>query len=131
MNGVGNFIEQNWTSTTKHFAWLGLSLGFTLFYLSVIVLIPLATLVIKPWTIGLEGFWNILVSPRTLAALKLSFGASAIAAFINSVFGFIVAWVLVRIPRTWSSYCIDALVDLPFALPTASPRIALSSALCR
>jgi len=104
----------------------GLSLGFTLFYLSAVVLVPLAALVIKPWSLGLDGFWNVLTSPRTLAALKLSFGAAAIAAMLNTVFGFVVAWVLVRyrVPGHW---ILDALVDLPFALPTAVAGIALSS----
>jgi sulfate transport system permease protein len=103
-----------------------LSLGFALFYLSAIVLIPLMALVIRPWTLGLDGFWNVLVSPRTLAALELSFGASAIAALVNSIFGFIVAWVLVRY-RVPGHRIFDALVDLPFALPTAVAGIALSS----
>jgi sulfate transport system permease protein len=105
---------------------LGLSLGFTLFYLSAIVLIPLAALILKPWSLGFAGFWSILTAPRTLAALRLSFGAAAIAAFVNTVFGFIVAWVLVRY-RIPGRRILDALVDLPFALPTAVAGIALSS----
>ena len=74
----------------------GLSLGFTLFYLSAIVLVPLAALIIRPWELGWSGFWAEITQPRVLAALKLSFGAAAIAAGVNSVFGLIVAWVLVR-----------------------------------
>jgi sulfate transport system permease protein len=104
----------------------GLTLGFTLFYLSTIVLIPLAALLLRPWTLGWYGFWSVIVQPRTLAALKLSFGASAIAATINAVLGFIVAWVLTRY-RLPGGRLIDALVDLPFALPTAVAGIALSS----
>lgn len=104
----------------------GFSLAFTLFYLSAIVLIPLAALIIRPWELGWSGFWAEITQPRVLAALKLSFGASAIAALINSVFGFIVAWVLVRY-RFPGKKLVDALVDLPFALPTAVAGIALSA----
>jgi sulfate transport system permease protein len=104
----------------------GLSLGFTLFYLSVIVLVPLLALVIRPWELGWSGFWSVLTDYRTLHALKLSFGASAIAAAINSVFGLIAAWVLVRY-RFPGRGIIDAFVDLPFALPTAVAGIALSA----
>jgi sulfate transport system permease protein len=104
----------------------GLSLGFTLFYLSIIVLVPLLALVIRPWELGWSGFWSVLTDYRTLHALKLSFGASAIAAAINSVFGLIAAWVLVRY-RFPGRGIIDAFVDLPFALPTAVAGIALSA----
>jgi len=104
----------------------GLSLGFTLFYLSAVVLIPLAALVLKPWSLGIGGIWAVLAAPRTLAALRLSFGAAAIAAVLNTVFGFIVAWVLVRY-RIPGRNVLDALVDLPFALPTAVAGIALSA----
>jgi len=104
----------------------GFSFGFTLFYLSAIVLIPLAALIIRPWELGWSGFWAEISQPRVLHALKLSFGASAIAALINSVFGFIVAWVLVRY-RFLGKKLVDALVDLPFALPTAVAGIALSA----
>ena len=101
-------------------------MAFTLFYLSAIVLIPLAALIIRPWELGFDGFWKEVTAPRVLAALKLSFGASAIAALVNSVFGLIVAWVLVRY-RFPGKRLIDALVDLPFALPTAVAGIALSA----
>src|ERR1700753_2611705 len=74
----------------------GLSLGFTIFYLSAVVLIPLAALVIRPWEIGWRGFIQGVTAPRVLASLKLSFGAAAIAAVINTIFGLIVAWSLVR-----------------------------------
>ena len=104
----------------------GLSMGFTLFYLSAIVLIPLAALIIRPWELGFADFWKEITAPRVLAALKLSFGASAIAAAINGVFGLVVAWVLVRY-RFPGKKIVDALVDLPFALPTAVAGIALSA----
>jgi len=104
----------------------GLSLGFTLFYLSAVVLIPLAALFIRPWEIGFDGFWRILTDHRVLAALRLSFGGSAIAALINTITGPIVAWVLVRY-RFPGKRLIDALIDLPFALPTAVAGIALST----
>jgi sulfate/thiosulfate transport system permease protein len=100
--------------------------AFTIFYLSVVVLIPLAALVIRPWSLGLNGFITAVTAPRVLAALELSFGAAAIAAVINTVFGFIVAWVLVRY-RFPFKRLIDALVDLPFALPTAVAGIALAT----
>jgi sulfate transport system permease protein len=74
----------------------GLSLGFTLFYLSAIVIIPLAALVIRPWSEGFDGFWRVTTDYRVLTALRLSFGAAAIGAAINAVFGPIVAWVLIR-----------------------------------
>lgn len=104
----------------------GLSLGFTLFYLTSIVLIPLAALIIRPWEIGSSGFWEIATDSRVLHALKLSFGGSAVGAAINSVFGLIVAWVLMRY-RFPGKRIVDALVDLPFALPTAVAGIALSA----
>jgi sulfate transport system permease protein len=104
----------------------GLSMGFTLFYLSAIVLIPLMALIIRPWELGFADFWREITAPRVLAALKLSFGASAIAAAVNSVFGLVVAWVLVRY-RFPGKKVVDALVDLPFALPTAVAGIALSA----
>jgi sulfate/thiosulfate transport system permease protein len=104
----------------------GFSFGVTLFYLSAIVLIPLGALVLRPWELGWSGFWAEIAQPRVLHALKLSFGAAAVAALINSVFGLIAAWVLVRY-RFPFKRVIDALVDLPFALPTAVAGIALSA----
>ncbi|MEJ0024676.1 MAG: sulfate ABC transporter permease subunit CysT [Rhizomicrobium sp.] len=108
----------------------GLSLGFTLFYLSVVVLVPLAALVIRPWQIGWAGFAELLSDYRVLHALKLSFGGAAIAAAINTVFGLVVAWVLVRY-RFPGKRIVDAVVDLPFALPTAVAGIALSALYAR
>ncbi|HEY1631785.1 MAG TPA: sulfate ABC transporter permease subunit CysT [Rhizomicrobium sp.] len=104
----------------------GLTFGFTIFYLSVVILIPLAALAIRPWSLGAEGVWNAIAQPRVLHALELSFGASAIAAAINIVFGLAVAWALVRYEFP-GKRLIDALVDLPFALPTAVAGIALST----
>jgi sulfate/thiosulfate transport system permease protein len=104
----------------------GLSFGFTLFYISAIVLIPIAALVIRPWSLGFDGFWHIVSDHRVLAALRLSFGAAAIGAAINASFGLIVAWVLVRY-KFPGKRLLDALVDLPFALPTAVAGIALST----
>jgi sulfate transport system permease protein len=103
-----------------------LSLGFTLFYLTSLVLIPLLALVIRPFELGWGGFWTAISTPRVLAALRLSFGMAAVAAAINSLFGFIIAWVLVRY-RFPGKGLVDAVVDLPFALPTAVAGIALST----
>jgi sulfate/thiosulfate transport system permease protein len=104
----------------------GLSLGFTIFYLSAIVLVPLAALVIRPWSLGIAGFWHVVTDPRVVAALRLSFGGAAIAATINAFTGPIVAWVLVRYTFP-GRRLLDALIDLPFALPTAVAGIALST----
>jgi sulfate transport system permease protein len=102
----------------------GLSLGFMLLYLSIVVLIPLAALIIRPWELGIDGFFHAVTQPRVLAALKLSFGAAAIAAVVNTFFGLLVAYALTRY-RFPGHRLIDALVDLPFALPTSVAGIAL------
>jgi sulfate transport system permease protein len=104
----------------------GLSLGFSLFYLSAVVLVPIAALIIRPWELGWNGFWHVIGDPRVLAALRLSFGGAFIAAAINAVAGPIVAWVLVRYSFP-GKRLLDALIDLPFALPTAVAGIALST----
>lgn len=104
----------------------GLTLGYSVTYLSFIVLLPLAALLVRPMELGLSGFIDTLLDPRVLAALKLSFGAAFIAALINGFFGLIVAWVLVRYNFPFKRL-LDALVDLPFALPTAVAGIALAS----
>ena len=104
----------------------GLALGLTLTALSLIVLLPLAALVLRAASIGPADFYDIATNSRTLAALKLSFGAALIAALINCVFGLLVAWVLVRY-RFPGRRLIDAAVDLPFALPTAVAGIALAA----
>jgi sulfate transport system permease protein len=103
-----------------------LSLGFTLFYLSLIVLIPLSAVFLKTFTMTWDAFWAAVSSPRVLASYQLSFGASLIGAALNVFFGGIVAWVLVRY-RFPGKKIIDALVDLPFALPTAVAGIALTA----
>ena len=103
-----------------------LSLGFTVIYLSLIILIPLSALILRPWELGVAGVWEVVTSPRVVAALKLSFGASAIAAAINAVMGLIVAWVLVRM-RFPGRRLLDAFIDIPFALPTAVAGIALTA----
>jgi sulfate transport system permease protein len=108
----------------------GLTLGFTLAYLALIVLIPLAGLVWRSASLGFTGFWNVAVDPRTVNALKISFGTSFVAALVNVVFGVIVAWVLVRY-RFPGRRIVDAIVDLPFALPTAVAGIALTSLYAR
>ena len=96
----------------------GLTLGFTLVYLSLIVLLPLSAVVFKTLSLTFSEFWSIVTSPRVLASYKLSFGASLLAAGINTVFGALLAWSLVRY-RFPGRKLVDALVDLPFALPTA------------
>ena len=103
-----------------------LSLGFTLFYLTGIVLIPLLALVIRPFELGWGGFWAAISTPRVLASLRLSFGMALFAAVIDAVFGFVIAWVLVRY-RFPGRGVLDAIIDLPFALPTAVAGIALST----
>jgi len=104
----------------------GLALGFTLFYLTVIVLVPLLALVMRPWSLGWDGFWAAITTPRVLASLRLSFGMAAAAALIDTFFGTVLAWVLVRY-RFPFKRLLDALIDLPFALPTAVAGIALST----
>ena len=104
----------------------GLTLGFAVAYLSIIVLLPLSALVLRPTTLGLSGFLDVLTDSRVLAALRLSFGAAFIAALINAFFGLIVAWILVRYEFPFKRV-VDALVDLPFALPTAVAGIALAT----
>jgi sulfate transport system permease protein len=103
----------------------GLALGFTLVYLSLIVLIPLSAAFVKTAALSWERFWEIVTAPRVVASYQLSFGASLAAAAINAIFGLIVAWMLVRYSFP-GKRVIDALVDLPFALPTAVAGIALT-----
>ena len=104
----------------------GLTLGYTLFYLSIIVLIPLLALLLKTFTMTWPQFWEAVASPRVLASYRLTFGASFIAACVNLVFGLLIAWVLVRY-KFPGKKIVDALVDLPFALPTAVAGIALTA----
>jgi sulfate transport system permease protein len=104
----------------------GLTFGYTLLYLSIIVLIPIIGLFLKAASVSPEDIWRIASSPRTLNALRVSFGSSLVAALVNVVFGLIVAWVLVRYKFPFRRF-LDAVVDLPFALPTAVAGIALST----
>ncbi|MEJ5080445.1 MULTISPECIES: sulfate ABC transporter permease subunit CysT [unclassified Ochrobactrum] len=104
----------------------GLTLGFSVAYLTLLILIPLAALVLRSTDVGFAGFWKIVTDARTVAALETSFGTAFIAALVNVVFGVILAWVLVRY-RFPGRRFIDAIVDIPFALPTAVAGIALAS----
>ncbi|MBP7283682.1 MAG: sulfate ABC transporter permease subunit CysT [Leptospiraceae bacterium] len=104
----------------------GISLGYTIFYLSIIVLIPIAGLFVKTSALSFQEFWDIITEPRVIASYKLSFGTSFLAALVNSIFGLLIAWVLVRYDF-FGKKIIDALVDLPFALPTAVAGITLAT----
>jgi sulfate/thiosulfate transport system permease protein len=110
-------------SALPGFSW---SLGLTLLYLSFFVLLPLAALALRPWELGLDHVIDVLTHPRTLAALRLSFGAAFVAGLVNAVFGTIVAWVLVRYDFP-GRQILDAFIDLPFALPTAVAGISLAA----
>jgi sulfate transport system permease protein len=104
----------------------GLTMGYTLVYLSVLVLIPIAALFIKAFELSWADFWRIIISSRAVAAFKLTFFASLAAATVNAIFGTLLAWVLVRY-QFFGKRFIDALVDFPFALPTAVAGLTLSS----
>jgi sulfate/thiosulfate transport system permease protein len=104
----------------------GLSLGFATVYLSLIVLIPIAALFLKSAQLDWAHFWSLVTAPRVVASYKLTFGASFIAAAVNTFFGFILAWVLARYDF-FGKKLLDAIIDLPFALPTAVAGIALTS----
>lgn len=104
----------------------GLTLGFSIFYLSVIVLIPLSGLFVKTSALSWGQFWETITTSRAIASYQLTFGASLVGALINGLFGSIIAWVLVRY-RFPGRALIDALVDLPFALPTAVAGITLAA----
>ncbi|MDP1618758.1 sulfate ABC transporter permease subunit CysT [Phenylobacterium sp.] len=103
-----------------------LALGVTLTWLSLIFLIPLSALILRPWELGPAGIWAVVTDPRVLAALRISFGSAALAALVNAGLGLLIAWVLVRHPFP-GRRLVDALVDLPFALPTAVAGIALTA----
>lgn len=104
----------------------GLALGYTLVYLSLLILLPLGGMILKASELGFSQIIDIALSERSLASFRITFGASLIAALINSFFGLIVAWVLVRYPFPGKRF-VDALVDLPFALPTAVAGITLAT----
>ncbi|MBY0341019.1 MAG: sulfate ABC transporter permease subunit CysT [Rhodocyclaceae bacterium] len=116
------------TTFRKHNVLPGfnISLGYTLLYLCLIVLIPLSAAFFKTYEMGWQGFWATVTAPRVIASYKLSFGTSLLAATINAFSGLLIAWVLVRYDF-WGRRFIDALVDLPFALPTAVAGIALTA----
>ena len=122
------------TATIRRHRWvqpslmpgLGLSLGTTLVWLSLIVLIPLAALALRPWELGLSGVLAVLTEDRVVSAFRLSFGAAGIAALVDACLGLLLAWVLVRYQFP-GRRVLDALVDLPFALPTAVAGIALTA----
>ena len=117
---------KNSVKTNNILPGFNLSLGYTLLYLSLIVLIPLSAAFIKTTELSLHDFWAVVSAPRVVASYKLTFGASLIGALINAVFGLTTAWVLVRYTFPGKKI-IDALVDLPFALPTAVAGIALTA----
>ncbi|MCA0400264.1 MAG: sulfate ABC transporter permease subunit CysT [Proteobacteria bacterium] len=113
-------------SSRKVLPGFDLTLGVTVVYLSLIVLIPLCAVFIKTASLSLEQLWNTISAPRAVASYRLSFGTSLLAAAVNAVFGFILAWVLVRYSFPGKKQ-VDALIDLPFALPTAVAGIALTA----
>ena len=122
-------VLRHWTTSIRKPSVLpgfGITFGFAVTYLSLIVLIPLAVLVWRASELGIDGIWRVATTPRVLAALQVSFFTSAAAALINAVFGVIVAWVLVRYDFP-GKRLLDAAVDLPFALPTAVAGIALAA----
>ena len=104
----------------------GMTLGFAGLFLTFIVLIPMAALIMRAGSLPLEDFWRIATEPRALASYRLTFGASLLAACVNAVFGFIIAWTLVRYEFP-GRRIVDAIIDLPFALPTAVSGIALAT----
>lgn len=112
--------------TRRALPGFNLSLGYTLTWLSLIVLLPLAAVFVKTSSLTLEQFWFVTTTPRVLASYRLSFGASLLAAAINAVFGLLLAWSLVRYTFPGKKL-VDSLVDLPFALPTAVAGIALTA----
>jgi sulfate transport system permease protein len=121
-----NTLVSSRSSANRVIPGFGLSLGFTIFYLALIVLVPLSAIFLKTFTMTWDAFWNAVTSERVMASYRLSFGAALIGAAINVVFGGIVAWVLVRYQFPGKRF-VDALVDLPFALPTAVAGITLTA----
>lgn len=115
-----------WRQRRRVLPGFGLTLGYALLYLSLIVLIPLLALFLRTTSLSLSEFWELVTAPRVLASYRLTFGASLLGALINGIFGFLLAWSLVRY-RFPGHRFIDALVDIPFALPTAVSGIALTA----
>jgi len=120
------FLRQTLLKRHSVLPGFDLALGFALLYISLIVLVPLSAAFLKTFTMTWPAFWDAVTSPRVLASYRLTFGASFAAAALNAVFGLVVAWVLVRYDFPFKRL-IDALVDLPFALPTAVAGIALTA----
>lgn len=120
------FLSKNRAKARRAIPGFHLSVGFTLFYLGLIVLIPLSAVFIKTFTMTWDAFWHTVTSERVMASYRLTFGASLLAALINVIFGGILAWVLVRY-KFPGKRLIDAFVDLPFALPTAVAGITLAT----
>lgn len=116
--------------TTRVLPGFGPALGLTLTWLSIIVLVPLASVFLKASNLSPAEFWDVVTAPRVVASYRLSFGASLAAAAINAVFGLMLAWCLVRY-RFPGKRLVDALIDLPFALPTAVAGIALTALYAR
>ncbi|MCZ8181701.1 MAG: sulfate ABC transporter permease subunit CysT [Beijerinckiaceae bacterium] len=114
------------TASRRVLPGFGLTLGFTILYLSLVVLIPLSAVFLKTATLSPEQIWNQISAPRAVASYRLTFGASLLAAMVNAVFGLILAWILVRYSFPGKKL-VDALIDLPFALPTAVAGIALAA----
>ena len=119
-------MRGNWFRSPSALPGFGLTLGFTTFFLSAVVLLPLAALVVRASGIAPSELLDTLLDPRAVASYRLSFGAAALAAVVNAVFGFIVAWSLVRYDFP-GRRLLDAMIDLPFALPTAVSGIALAA----
>ena len=114
------------TTARRVIPGFGLTLGYTMLYLSLLVLIPLSATFIRSLDLGWQHFWTVVTAARVVASLRLSFGAALLAAAVNSCFGLIIAWVLVRYSFP-GKRLLDAMVDLPFALPTAVAGIALTA----
>ena len=125
-NPAGNPVAAGRTRRRNVLPGFGLSLGYTLLYLGLIVLIPLSAAFIKTSALTWEQFWTVVTAPRVMASYQLTFGASLFGAVVNAVFGLMVAWVLVRYTFP-GKRILDALVDLPFALPTAVAGITLTA----
>jgi len=126
MQGKDDGVSMSQWKSRSVLPGFGITLGYTVLYLSLIVLIPLSGLFAKTWSMGWADFWETVTAPRVVASYKLTVGASLAGASINCVFGFITAWVLVRYTFP-GKRVVDALVDLPFALPTAVSGIALTT----
>jgi sulfate transport system permease protein len=122
---VGRVLLPRWREPSV-LPGFGAALGFSLFYLGLIVVLPMAALIARPWEHGFSGYWNTVSDPRVAAALRLSFGAALAASAMNVLFGLVVSWILVRYDFPGRRFA-DALVDLPFALPTSVAGVALTA----